>query len=138
MTSVRSVAGLDTARSGAAADRAPLRNSAAGSLPAGQVQVLPAVAVAVEDGHAAADEELELAVVGVLEPGVAASSTKCGAAAGGGPEAPSPAAPRIAAPATRTPDRATRRPRPAAIHPTAPAARQRWLALGPPPGRSAR
>ncbi len=65
-----SVAGLGTGSKA----RAPptglrLRNSAAGSLAAGQVQVLPAVAVAVEDGHAAADEIEELAVIGVHQPG---------------------------------------------------------------------
>jgi hypothetical protein len=51
------------------ADRAVVPEQRRRPFAAGKIQVLPAIAVAVEDGHAAADEEREAAVVGVLDAG---------------------------------------------------------------------
>ena len=51
-----------------ASHRAPVSKQRRRLLAARQVQVLAAVAVAVEDGHAAADEVEELAVIRVHEP----------------------------------------------------------------------
>ena len=50
-----------------ASDRAPVAIQARGLGAPGEVQVGPAVGIAVEDGHAAADEELPLALVAVVD-----------------------------------------------------------------------
>ena len=79
MTSVRSVVSLGTwLKAKVSADLALVAEEAGRLGAAGDEEVRQAVVIAVEDGHAAAGEELVLAVVAVVEAGVAVSSTKVG------------------------------------------------------------
>ncbi len=70
ITSARSVAGsaIRVNRRGPPAALS-LRYSAAGVLPAGEVEVRSAVGRAVEDRHAAADREWDVPPVRVVDPG---------------------------------------------------------------------
>ena len=108
-----------------AADRAVVRNRAAGRRAARDVQVGPAVVVAVEDGDAAADVEREVAAVEAWSmPAAAVSSTKCGAP---GPDAARPQGDREPA----RDQRGERRPRHPTTGPLGRFTRLRLAVLGP-------